>query len=368
MVNDMPGTFFETRATALGDKGLRRAAALATATTTTGNTADGNDNGKNNDDKKDSIMVSRNLIISPRPAKLSTPWVTEETDDDDSFSACLLVMGDNHLLVEWLAYHYTTLPLKRLIVAMDPRSATSPLPVLERWKGKINYTTWADNDYADEEELQKNGCKMKENAELRAKLANKTLGKKVLETVHWTWVHRLRQPMFMHACAKQLRKENRSWAVYIDTDEYLVVNNYPILHGHLKNSFMRLAPHRALGIDTTRYTNTSLQNESEYYKAEYPPMTSLQMLQSIIKYNITENTTGTTYQPDYHHMHQSGCIGVPRIPVSIKESTTEEIQNQVPTVYNASKFSTFSMRHLHDFHHICAHLLLPAAFRKTGPR
>ena len=41
-------------------------------------------------------------------------------DHNEGFSSCLLIMDDNHYLIEWLAYHYHVLPLRRLIVATDP--------------------------------------------------------------------------------------------------------------------------------------------------------------------------------------------------------------------------------------------------------
>ena len=41
-----------------------------------------------------------------------------------SWSACLLLKDNNIILPEWLAYHYTVLPLRRLIVAVDPSSKT----------------------------------------------------------------------------------------------------------------------------------------------------------------------------------------------------------------------------------------------------
>lgn len=42
------------------------------------------------------------------------------SEDEESFAACLIVMDDNHRLVEWLAYHYWALPLRRLVIAVDP--------------------------------------------------------------------------------------------------------------------------------------------------------------------------------------------------------------------------------------------------------
>jgi hypothetical protein len=67
-------------------------------------------------------------------------------------------MDDNHYLVEWLAYHYHFLPLRRLIVAIDPKSKTSPRSLLERYssRGLMNITIWnKDNDFMPVEEQDK---------------------------------------------------------------------------------------------------------------------------------------------------------------------------------------------------------------------
>mmetsp|Transcript_50498 Transcript_50498/g.51376 ORF Transcript_50498/g.51376 Transcript_50498/m.51376 type:complete len:338 (+) Transcript_50498:288-1301(+) len=168
------------------------------------------------------------------------------------------------------------------------------------------------------------------------------------------WIHKLRQPMYMHACAEQLRKENRSWTMFIDSDEYLVINKFPILHEHLKNSFLELTLQRkgeGRGSNSNNNTNTNLwllQNDTDY-----PPMTSLQMIEDIVKYNVTRNITSSRqkqlkYHLEYHKMYQSECIGLPRIPVSIKDSTAKQMQHQIPSMYNASRFSTLRFRHISD--------------------
>jgi hypothetical protein len=54
---------------------------------------------------------------------------------DEAFSACMLIMDDNHRLTEWLAYHYHVLPLDYLVVAVDPNSKTSPSAILDQWRG-----------------------------------------------------------------------------------------------------------------------------------------------------------------------------------------------------------------------------------------
>jgi hypothetical protein len=76
------------------------------------------------------------------------------TQNSSTFmSSCLLWMDDNHYLVEWLAYHYTVLPLRRLIICIDPQSQTSPLSILERYssRGLMNITIWYEDDLFPEE-------------------------------------------------------------------------------------------------------------------------------------------------------------------------------------------------------------------------
>jgi hypothetical protein len=52
----------------------------------------------------------------------------------ESFGACLMLKEDNELLYEWLAYHYTTLPLRYVFVGSDVGNLHDPSTVLERWR------------------------------------------------------------------------------------------------------------------------------------------------------------------------------------------------------------------------------------------
>ena len=55
--------------------------------------------------------------------------ISIQQDDvkEDGSAFCLLIKDDNDLLSEWIAYHYHVFNMRRLIVAMDPTSKTSPL-------------------------------------------------------------------------------------------------------------------------------------------------------------------------------------------------------------------------------------------------
>ncbi|KAG7359030.1 hypothetical protein IV203_015619 [Nitzschia inconspicua] len=125
-------------------------------------------------------------------------WSKSKSPDDRYFSACMVTMDDNHFWKEFLAYHYTFLNLRRLIVAVDPRSKTSPSRIFKQWEGLINITQWADEDFIfDCEEYEDD----------------------------LTDVHRCRQRRLYQMCSEALKKEKTTtWVAYIDVDEYIVPN------------------------------------------------------------------------------------------------------------------------------------------------
>jgi len=131
---------------------------------------------------------------------------TETLTPDNEFSACLLTMDDNHFLIEWLAYHYHTLPLTNLIVAIDPHSKSSPALIFDRWRDMgMTIEEMKDDDF------------MK-------------IRKKDLETMdeegRSTWIHRKRQRYFYKECLRKHKKEGRKWVLLIDADEYLTFNKH----------------------------------------------------------------------------------------------------------------------------------------------
>ena len=80
--------------------------------------------------------------------KLLTPQAAA-LDDNATFSACLLIKDDNAILSEWIAYHYHTVNLRHLVVAVDPSSSESPASILSRWRQNtdLKVSSWNDTDY-----------------------------------------------------------------------------------------------------------------------------------------------------------------------------------------------------------------------------
>jgi hypothetical protein len=84
--------------------------------------------------------------IKEEDPDFSNPGPPPKLDLDDAFAACILIKDDNHWLIEWLAYHYHVMPLRYLIVAIDPDSKTSPIPILKRYKDskRMSISIWDD--------------------------------------------------------------------------------------------------------------------------------------------------------------------------------------------------------------------------------
>jgi hypothetical protein len=128
---------------------------------------------------------------------------TENTEGHSGFGGCLLIMDDNHFLIEWLGYHYHAMPLRRLIVAVDPKSKTSPTHILNRYSSRnlMNITVWDDSHFMSSDFVMGHEDKL-------------------------VYLHRARQRRFTAACLKTLQSEGMSWIMAIDTDEYIVPNRY----------------------------------------------------------------------------------------------------------------------------------------------
>ena len=126
------------------------------------------------------------------------------------FGACLLIKDDNHLLDEWLAYHSVILPLKYLLVAIDPMSHQSPFNILKKWNNTdlttLNMTIdiWTDANYIHERQMHK--------------VCNQYHYLNMLKN------HRRRQSVFMKRCAVLMKERGMDWTIMTDSDEFLTFN------------------------------------------------------------------------------------------------------------------------------------------------
>lgn len=192
-----------------------------------------------------------------------------------------------------MAYHYHVLPLRYLIIAVDPRSKTSPTVVLNRWRNMgVFIEEWTDSDFL-KPELAAN--RVPDDAELQVKRDR----------------HRLRQRSFYQKCLFRLKEQNRTWVTLIDTDEFLMYN------------------HKG-GDAFAEWEQKQLQLHKESRFADKVRVTLSQAPPSpadegaMIKFIRQEQMAGNPF------FYQRKCVSIPRLQFGAKESSNAERRQSLP--------------------------------------
>jgi hypothetical protein len=229
-----------------------------------------------------------------RQSSSATPPVSPrlpQREVDEGFSACLMIMDDNAHLIEWLAYHYTRLPLRRLIVAVDPRSKTSPTEILRRWDGLMEITEWSDVDF------------------MPPPLMDSHVTVSEQDDKKLTTLFRRRQEEFYTRCMARLKYEGSTWTAFIDTDEYILINSH--------------------AVDKYRIPTTSRDGQDRS-----AGMTIVQAIRQAEKEN--EHLASA--------FAESPCVAVPRVSFGVRESSSKEAQRGVPYGFDGMDFQTLRWR------------------------
>ena len=219
----------------------------------------------------------------------------------DSFGACLMVKGDNDLLYEWLAYHYTVLPLRHVVIGSDIGNPQDPAKVLQRWTDAntdLRYWTLSAGDF-----IHRHGNRTSNNHEDEK------------DKAHHELIHR--QKGFLTTCSELLKKEGVKWTLYIDSDEFVVFNR--------------------LGNDDKLLTiggngHDSINNVSYQIRRNLPNADSSDTLLDAIQ-RISKHTS-----------HMGSCYTLPRLIVGSLENQTcadaSEINAMAKREYDFGAMST----------------------------
>ena len=232
-----------------------------------------------------------------------------------AWSSCLIIKDSNIILPEWLAYHYTVLPLRRLVVAVDPSSSDDPQSIFDLYeKIGMNITVWRNHSYW----LGKNRTNEEKNFQ-----------RSLLE---------LHQLVFYTECLKQLKSENRTWTTIIDVDEYITFNYY---HPMETNATWCKQNATCEGeyLDTIR-RGTHFRTKLNQYA------TAAEYIAKSVKQNIArdEDSRLASVDINFNIPHQP-CIVIDRYLITSEESGNEEIQQGVDRDFDATKFHTLRFRH-----------------------
>jgi hypothetical protein len=170
------------------------------------------------------------LLRAPKPVEKKYPKTNK------TISACMLAMDDSIRLTEWIAYHYTVLPLGSLMIAIDPNSQSKNrvLEVLDMWKDRINIISYTnDSKWMNLKFDEGWGRKI---VRLNGKLAGWLQTKS--GPVYRSQSHKRRQNAFILHCMRYYKAKIRNqkptkpdandfspeWVLMTDSDEFLVYN------------------------------------------------------------------------------------------------------------------------------------------------
>ncbi len=212
--------------------------------------------------------------------------------EEDGLAACLLIMDDNHFLVEWLAYHYHAANLRKIVVAVDPKSTTSPLEILGRWKENIDITVWtSDDDYATKKDFGK----------MKA-IVSQTFTEKTPSLVD----HRARQRLFYTSCLRTIKKDSEqtpqksAWTMMVDVDEFVRVN------------------YRISGNETS-----------------IPPIEQPGSVTSVLNLLSLPEDSPSSSEPKWKELRSSPCVPLPRVRFA-SNTENDSSKNQSPSFLTQS--------------------------------
>lgn len=229
----------------------------------------------------------------PSDDKIDYTPVNNSNSTINSISACILVNDENPRLPEWLAYHYQNLPLRSLVVTIDPNSRYHPFEILSRWRSMgMDIEIWDQSVYLATVHLRTHG---KCDATISAKKCH--------------WKHRTRQTRFISRCLLEYKKRGGKWVLLTDVDEYLVFNQIHDDDPAVKNGgdgVDPIAPRRRL---------PSLQRG----------ITILDVLEKELRQIQKQGNVPTKLKdsPSMSSLLSGPCISIPRILFGSRESTLE---------------------------------------------
>jgi Glycosyl transferase family 2 len=207
----------------------------------------------------------------------------------------LLIKDDNDILNEWLAYHYHSVRLRDLIVAIDPLSTESPQKILDKWRlmTDLEVYEWTDDNYMPRDFL-KTGQAPEKYMQRPEDFLQPMTADALVEISN----HRYRQRVFLAQCLKTMKARGRTWVMHIDTDEYVQASK---LLRRMKPNYLRIPP------------------------IEQPGSVLSLLQQAINKTSVVMNYP---------------CVSTLRVLFGSVESPLEEQFKEAPAGYNATTFES----------------------------
>lgn len=250
---------------------------------------------------------------------------TRVGDDEIEFSACLIAKDENRNLPEWIAYHYTMVNLRHLVVCGDPFSESSPRKVLNRWKNVKGMKTelWAERTFFPPTP--------------KTKLLKESRHQEI------TRLHHERQKACYEKCMRHLKKNDRSWTMLIDADEYLAFN--PVSDNDDKKLYSKINKNEPNS--SYRFINQLRKSKDDKEKRKAEQM----KMRTKLPNGFNSNMSITDFiQKERNNVPwiDSSCLILPRLQFGNEEESNKAIiERGIPQGFQSKTLST-----LKHFSHI----------------
>lgn len=280
-------------------------------------------------DLKTSFLQSTAKQVADGQRQSMPPASTRYKRTNKTMSGCLLLLDDTIRLVEWLAYHYTVLPLRHLVVALDPKSKRQDevFKIIENWSGLINITTYTNDTWLTLGPEEGWGRQIyADNGRTRGWWKNKQ------GDTYRSQAHKRRQNFFFAFCQRELyATQNDSWAVFSDSDEFLVFN------------YRHKGQEDPTTYDTVNELRTREDIDEERSKnlpiRDRLPRLDEEVTVADFLFDLESNVVAKE-GPE----HRPRCINVPHLQFSSHESNYSAIAKDVPEEADPSALITLRQR------------------------
>ena len=228
------------------------------------------------------------------------------------FAMCAIIKDENNNLLEWTAYHYTMINLRHLIFCNDVDSVSSPLHILDRWKDLIQIDVWEVNEFSPP----------------------KTVGN---ETMYDHY--KKRQRRCFAKCMNHFMSYNRTWALFIDPDEFLTFN--PVADDDDKCIFDK----KGDSFSVSYPKNCNETENPNLIKRGDGERTTIALWKKRVKLptNLASKTIAEYMQEHPHIWSRFNCHIFPRLQFGSEQESNKTILNKhMPSNIYAQNFTTLS--------------------------
>jgi hypothetical protein len=256
------------------------------------------------------VSVTRNLLLDDYSfyvddysfgvvVTATTGSNSKKFDYPFTFGGCVMARDDNLYLAEWIAYHYTVMPLRAFVIAIDPLSLTSPMYIIDQFQNALpdlNITIWTGNWYFED------GRWSREKYDTFDPLNH--------SSEHGWVFHLQRQRVFYTKCLQHLKQTSSAKFVAVfDSDERFTYNT-PLKNIH------RPSGERPTPIQDTLPRQVGRQNETfaHWIHNYYHPSDKKK----------PNNTIYTNSSSQFVMNDKSLCMSYPKLRFTGKQ---EEIKN-----------------------------------------